>query len=116
VELGTVAAGYFDTLVVREDANPRGRVRGETASLIERGVREAMAGGARVTSVEVVTSELDATRRALDMGKEGDLVVVCVDHPNDVWKELQARQHGAASESPASAGFDDDVAEIEVEV
>jgi cyanophycin synthetase len=116
VELGTVAAGYFDALVVREDANPRGRVRGETASLIERGVREAMAGGARVTSVEVVTSELDATRRALDMGKEGDLVVVCVDHPNDVWKELQARQHGAASESPASAGFDDDVAEIEVEV
>ncbi|MGH2416963.1 MAG: Mur ligase family protein, partial [Candidatus Limnocylindria bacterium] len=116
VELGQVAARYFDTLVVREDANPRGRPRGETAGLIERGVREAMASGARCTSVEVMTNELEATRQALDMGREGDLIVVCVDHPNDVWKELQARQHGAASESPAATGFDDELAEIEVEV
>jgi hypothetical protein len=75
-----------------------------------------MASGARCTSVEVMTNELEATRHALDMGREGDLIVVCVDHPNDVWKELQARQHGAASESPAASGFDDELAEIEVEV
>jgi hypothetical protein len=25
------------------------------------------------------------------------VVVVCVDHANDVWKELQRRQHGGAS-------------------
>jgi cyanophycin synthetase len=116
VELGQVAARYFDTLVVREDANPRGRPRGQTAGLIERGAREAMADGARCTRVEVMTNELEATRHALDMGREGDLIVVCVDHPNDVWKELQARQHGAASESPAAPGFDDELAEIEVEV
>jgi cyanophycin synthetase len=116
VELGQVAARYFDALVVREDANPRGRPRGETAGLVERGVREAMAGGARCTSVEVITDELEAARQALDMGREGDLIVVCVDHPNEVWKELQARQHGAASESPTSPDFDDDRAEIEVEV
>ena len=116
VELGQVAAGYFDSIVVREDANPRGRPRGETAGLVERGVRGAMANGARCAGVEVITNEIEATRRALDMGREGDLIVVCVDHPNDVWKELQARQHGAASESPVATGFDDDLAEIEVEV
>jgi cyanophycin synthetase len=116
VELGRVAAGYFDALVIREDANPRGRPRGETASLIERGVREAMSDGARATQVEVITNELEATRHALDMGREGDLIVVCVDHPNDVWKELQVRLHGAASPSPASAGAEDDLAEVELEV
>jgi cyanophycin synthetase len=116
VELGQVAARYFDSIVVREDANPRGRQRGETASLVERGVRQAMADGARCASVEVITNELDATRRALDMGRDEDLIVVCVDHPNDVWKELQIRQHGAASESPAPSGFDDDLAEVDVEV
>ncbi|HLA65075.1 MAG TPA: cyanophycin synthetase, partial [Candidatus Saccharimonadales bacterium] len=39
VELGRIAAHHFDAIVIREDANPRGRRRGETADLIERGVR-----------------------------------------------------------------------------
>jgi cyanophycin synthetase len=102
VELGTSAAQYFDALIIREDANNRGRPRGETAALIERGVRAAMERGARTKTVETVLEELEATRRALDMGADGDLVVVCVDHANDVWKELQRRQHGGASGSPVS--------------
>ena len=97
VELGRIAAGYFDTLVVREDANTRGRQPGETAALIERGAREAMAAGARCRVLDTILDELDATRHALDMATDGDLVVVCVDHANDVWKELQRRQHGEAS-------------------
>ena len=82
---------------MREDANNRGRPRGETAALIERGVRAAMEHGARCANVETVLDEMEATRYALDMGHEGDVVVVCVDHANDVWKELQRRQHGGAS-------------------
>ncbi|MEX0709775.1 MAG: cyanophycin synthetase [Chloroflexota bacterium] len=97
IELGRVAALHFDTIVIREDVNPRGRPRGETAGLIDRGVREAMAAGARCTSVETVLDEMEATRHALDMGHEGDVVVVCVDHANDVWKELQRRQHGRSA-------------------
>jgi cyanophycin synthetase len=114
VELGRVAANYFDTIIVREDANTRGRHRGETAALIERGVQDGMAGGARCTSVETTLNELEATRYALDMGREGDVVVVCVDHANDVWKELQRRQHGGAAviESP---GNGDGMVAIEVD-
>jgi cyanophycin synthetase len=97
VELGRVAANYFDTVVIREDANRRGRAVGATAALIEEGVRAGMAAGARCASIETVLDELEATRHALDMGSDGDLIVVCVDHANDVWKELQRRQHGAAS-------------------
>ena len=97
MELGRTAARYFDTLILREDANNRGRPRGETAALIEKGVRAEMADGGRAETVETVLDELEATRRALDLGGDGDLIVVCVDHANDVWKELQRRQHGASS-------------------
>ena len=99
VELGRIAARHFDRIVLREDANNRGRPRGNTAALIEQGIREAMAGGdARTTELETVLEEMDATRRALDIAQPGDVVAVCVDHANDVWKELQRRQHGAATE------------------
>ena len=101
VEIGRVAARHFDRIVIREDENNRGRPRGDTAELIERGVREAMADGARVTQVETRLEEMDATRHALDVAQPGDVVAVCVDHANDVWKELQRRQHGASSDGHA---------------
>jgi cyanophycin synthetase len=109
VELGRIAAAYFDTIVVREDANNRGRPVGDTAALIERGVREEMAHGARCTNVETVLDEMDATRHALDMGHEGDVIVVCVDHANAVWKELQRRQHGGASADMPAAMIDEPI-------
>jgi hypothetical protein len=65
-----------------------------------------MEGGARCTGVETVLDEMEATRHALDMGHEGDVIVVCVDHANDVWKELQRRQHGGASASDVSSPID----------
>ena len=99
VELGQVAAAYFDEIIVREDENNRGRPRGNTAALIEQGIRSAPADASRVETVSTILGELDATRQALDTAREGDVVVVCVDHANQVWKELQRRQHGAASET-----------------
>jgi cyanophycin synthetase len=113
VELGRIASHHFDAIIVREDANTRGRPRGDTAALIERGVRAGMDAGARCTSLETVLDELEATRYALDMGHAGDVVVVCVDHANDVWKELQRRQHGAASTSDGAAMADDGDMELE---
>ena len=44
-QLGRVAARYFDDVIIREDRNPRGRKKGETAALILEGVREAIADG-----------------------------------------------------------------------
>jgi len=53
---------------------------------------------------------------------EGDVVVVCVDHANAVWKELQRRQHGGASaDLPAVMAdepidvLDDEMVAIEVD-
>ena len=116
VELGRTAAAYFDAVVIREDANNRGRPRGQTAELIEKGVREAMGNGGRTQSIEIILEELEATRHALDLGADGDVIVVCVDHPNEVWKELQRRQHGGAGETDGLRAVIDVPASDEVEI
>ena len=96
-ELGRVAARYFDDVIVREDRHTRGRERGETAGLILEGVREAMAqGGTRAGHAEVVLGEMEATRKALDRSRPGDLVVLCVDHATEVFKEVESRRSLAA--------------------
>src|SRR5205807_7811397 len=87
-----VAARYFDEVIVREDVNVRGRQRGETAGHIMEGIQEAISDGARVGHAEIVLDEQDATRRALDRSRPGDLVVLCVDYATDVWKELERRK------------------------
>jgi cyanophycin synthetase len=115
VELGRLAADYFDAIIIREDANNRGRPRGDTAALIERGIRAGMSDGARTTEVSTVLDELEAARAALDVGREGDIVVVCVDHPNEVWKELQHRQHGASSAGQPAMRALTDLADLELE-
>ena len=97
-EIGRVSARYFDDIIVREDANNRGRDRGGTAALIVEGI-ESAGDERRVGTVRTILDELEATRAALDEAAEGDVVVVCVDHANQVWKELQRRQHGAATET-----------------
>jgi cyanophycin synthetase len=91
-ELGRVAARYFDEVIVREDVNLRGRQRGETAGHIMEGIQEAVSDGARVGHAEIVLDEQNATRRALDRSRPGDLVVLCVDYATDVWKELERRK------------------------
>jgi cyanophycin synthetase len=97
LELGRVAARYFDEIIVREDKNPRGRALGEAAELIRQGAEDAIADGdARAGSVEVVLDEMDAARRALDRSRPGDLVVLCVDYATDVFKELEKRRGAAA--------------------
>jgi len=95
-QLGRIAARYFDDVIIREDRNTRGRERGATAALILEGVREAIATGARAGNAEIVVDEMDAARKALDRSRPGDLVVLCVDHATEVYKELERRRSLAA--------------------
>jgi cyanophycin synthetase len=91
-DLGRVAARYFDDVIIREDRNTRGRARGETARFVREGVEDAVARGARVGSIEIVLDEMEATRRALDRARPGDVVVLCADYATEVWKELERRK------------------------
>ncbi len=71
--LGRIAARYANVIVVKEDNDRRGRPPGETAALIAQGVREA---GFPAANLEIVLPEDKATVRALDLARQGDLVVV----------------------------------------
>jgi cyanophycin synthetase len=108
-ELGEVAAGHFDVLIVREDVRLRGRGRGETAALVEEGVRAAIERGARCRQVETVLDELTAVRHALARSNPGDLVVLCVDQHQAVLTELESVSHLAqAGARPHDEGGDPD--------
>jgi cyanophycin synthetase len=117
-EIGLVAARIFDEIIIREDENNRGRPRGNTAALIAEGI-ESAGPERRATAVTTTLEELEATRQALDLASDGDVVVVCVDHANQVWKELQRRQHGGASETDglrAVVGVPDADDEVDIEI
>jgi cyanophycin synthetase len=101
-ELGRVAARHFDEVIVREDEHTRGRQRGETAAIVMEGVQEAMRAGARAGSAEIVLEEQEAVGQALSRSRPGDLVVVCVDHADRVWKELEARRLAGSAGPPIS--------------
>jgi cyanophycin synthetase len=95
VELGAIAAEYFDVVVVREDTNLRGRAPGQTAELIASGVRRRMADGARVKQVEIVLDEITAVRHCMTRANPNDLVVLCVDKHGAVVAELETMAHQA---------------------
>jgi cyanophycin synthetase len=101
-ELGQVAAEHFDVVVVREDVNLRRRRPGETAGLVEEGVRAAMADGARCKQVETVLDEIDAVRNAMSRANPGDLVVLCVDQHSAVMAELETWSSMAQAGAGAS--------------
>ena len=97
-ELGRVAARYFDEVIVREDRNPRGTAErdGRPSSSWKACGKHNRPGGPAPGNVEIVLDEMEASRRALDRSRPGDLVVLCVDYATEVFKEIESRR-GSAS-------------------
>jgi cyanophycin synthetase len=95
VELGAIAADYFDVVVIREDTSLRGRPPGQTADLIAAGVSRRMAEGARCRQVEIVLDEITAVRHCMARANPNDLVVLCVDKHGAVVSELETLSHQA---------------------
>jgi cyanophycin synthetase len=103
-QYGAIAAGAFDELIVREDANLRGRAPGETATNVIEGIRQARASGsARASRAEKVLDEMTAVKTALRRAIPGDLVVCCVDDAVGVYRAAMA----AAGTSRGGTAFAD---------
>ena len=69
-----------------------------SAALLEQGVREAMAEGARAKEVRALPMEIDAVRWAVQQATAGDVVAICADQTDSVYSELEALGHSAMHE------------------
>lgn len=72
-KIGWIAGKGFDYIYIKEDADLRGRKKGETAELLRQGVLEA---GFKPDYIRVIPSEAEALKTALQQAQPGDLIVV----------------------------------------
>lgn len=84
-EFGALAGKTFDQIIIREDRNTRGRPSGEIA---ERLRSAAVGAGKDPASIDVVLDEMESVREAIARSQKGDLVVLLVDRPAEVWEML----------------------------
>jgi len=91
-ELGRLAAG-LDHVIIKEDADLRGREPGEIAGLVRDGL---VAGGLSENAIEVVADELDAVDRAVALLDDRDIVVMLADDVPAVLEHLRGRSQPAA--------------------
>ncbi len=86
-EAAVTAGTFFDSLVLREDADTRGRRRGEVAGLLGGALRAALPG----KTFETHLDEADAVRRAVEKLKENDLLVIFYDQMAPALQVLRSK-------------------------
>jgi cyanophycin synthetase len=72
-EVGRLAAGAFDRMIIKEDADKRGRERGEIAHIL---FDAAIQSGFPASRAVVIEDELEALKKAVAEARSGDLIVV----------------------------------------
>lgn len=85
IELGRVAAGAFDFVIVKDDPNRRGRPPGESAGLVVEGL---LLGGLATERIVIEAEEPPAIDLALAMAEPGDLLVLFADDAAAAWKKV----------------------------
>ncbi|MFA5880927.1 MAG: cyanophycin synthetase [Eubacteriales bacterium] len=68
-----VTARYCDVIIIKEDTDLRGRKTGEVAGLMK---KAAMENGKKENKIKIVLPEVSAVKEALDIAREGDIVVI----------------------------------------
>ncbi len=87
-EVGRVAAKGFKRLIIREDADLRGRKPGEIAQLL---YDEAVQSGMDSNKIGVVLPEIEAFRKGLDSCIPGDIFVMFYEHIEPIEEEIRMR-------------------------
>ena len=85
---GRLAGATFDEIVIREDANPRGRRRGEVAEMLAGAIAT---DGHADNRVAIVLEEMEAARAAIARAERNDLVILMADKPAAVFEKLTGR-------------------------
>ena len=84
--LAAAAAPAFDLILLREDDDLRGRPPGESAALLRQGLLAAGFCPERI--VPGYFKEDESVRRALEMARAGDLVVIFGDKLAKIWEQI----------------------------
>ncbi|MFL5733488.1 MAG: cyanophycin synthetase [Chloroflexia bacterium] len=97
-ELAAVAAHTFDWIIVREDEDPRGREPGEVAHLIA----DTIARTRPSLPMTIIPDEGEAVAQALEMARDGDLVVIFVDRVEESIEQVKEAARMLAQEESGS--------------
>jgi cyanophycin synthetase len=87
-EVGSLAARRFRRLIIREDADLRGRKPGEIAKII---YDEAVKSGMNPSMIDIVLPEIEAFRYGLDSCVPGDTFVMFYEHIEPIEEEIHKR-------------------------
>lgn len=96
--LGRIAGEGFARLYIKEDRDLRGRVAGETATLLAEGARHS---GAKARDITLLLSERDAVRHALADSHAGDLIVIFYEDYDAVMSEIDHYRETALADERA---------------
>ncbi|HEY2292729.1 MAG TPA: cyanophycin synthetase [Thermoanaerobaculia bacterium] len=90
--LAIAAAPAFDLILLREDDDLRGRPPGESAALLRQGLLAAGFCPERI--VPGYFKEDESVRRALEMARAGDLLVIFGDKLARIWEQIVSFKPG----------------------
>ncbi|MGB3239421.1 MAG: cyanophycin synthetase, partial [Geitlerinemataceae cyanobacterium] len=88
IELGKLSAGIFNSIIVKEDDDTRGRPRGDAAELICKGIGQVNPDFPH----ESILNETKAINYALDNAPKGSLVVILPESVNRAIAEIEKRK------------------------
>jgi cyanophycin synthetase len=95
------ASGHFDHYICRADDSRRGRRHAEVPEMLR---DQLLAKGVEADAIDIIPDEVLAVDAALDMAKEGDLLMLFVDHVRRCWNQvIHYEGHGAADAGPETA-------------
>lgn len=87
IMIGRISGENLDYVYIKEDADLRGRKPGEIAKLMEIGV--VSAGKAR-DSIEIILSETEALKAAMNSAKPGDLIIIFYENLENVLEVIRS--------------------------
>jgi len=84
-ELGRIAAGMFDEIIIRQDKHLRGRTEDNIINLLKEGIYEVK----KDIEVHVILKELDAINHAVKNAPKDSFIVICSDVVTDALAYIQ---------------------------
>jgi len=109
--IAQAAAGHFDHYICKADDNRRGRGEDEVPRMLR---AQLIEDGEEEDHIEVIPGEPMAIKVALEMAREGDLIVIFGDDIERCWKQVTGyevegvEQPGVDAEKPVQSFVEED--------